>query len=337
MSFSNAARRGFTIVELLVVITICALLLTLVLPSFANARSVAQLVACQSNQRQNGISMATYSSDTNSPTIARPDMGRGNTSWRGEPTTVVNDRGVGIPTAGQDGYGATMHLGIFNQGSWMINNYGNTATLFCPGLSFERNAIGDRLIDYKTKFKQFVGYWESAGMAGTKPAMTVGYTSYMFNSILLGNGAIGTLDATSPGNLDTYTNSTLYPNTEMLRTTSGTRLSDFKSEYPVTYDQRGMGTVNNARAYHNGTGYNVLRIDGAVRFLQMGALIDAGSGTQMNAGYRTYFNAFRGRAMLLDSSQDNSVYGIIWSQNPFITTNTIWYSLPEAMRIAMTQ
>ena len=57
----------------------------------------------------------------------------------------------------------------------------------------------------------------------------------------------------------------------------------------------------------------------------------------MNASYRPFFNVFHGKTFFEDPYQDNAIYGIVFSQNPMITTNTIWYSLPEAMRIAMNQ
>jgi prepilin-type N-terminal cleavage/methylation domain-containing protein len=55
--------RGFTIVELLVVISIIALLASMLLPSLSSARKAAQITICASQLRQQGVGLNAYAVD----------------------------------------------------------------------------------------------------------------------------------------------------------------------------------------------------------------------------------------------------------------------------------
>jgi len=59
-SRSGASRHGFTIVELLVVISIITILAALLLPAISAARNSARKAGCQSNLRQLGMALQNH-------------------------------------------------------------------------------------------------------------------------------------------------------------------------------------------------------------------------------------------------------------------------------------
>jgi prepilin-type N-terminal cleavage/methylation domain-containing protein/prepilin-type processing-associated H-X9-DG protein len=59
----SVKRRGFTLVELLIVVAIIALLVAMLLPALTKARRAANQVACMSNMRQIVMAVLTYTMD----------------------------------------------------------------------------------------------------------------------------------------------------------------------------------------------------------------------------------------------------------------------------------
>ena len=57
------SRKGFTLIELMIVIAIIAILAAILVPNFIRARAQGQLTACKSNLKNLGTALEMYSTD----------------------------------------------------------------------------------------------------------------------------------------------------------------------------------------------------------------------------------------------------------------------------------
>ncbi len=62
---SKMHSKGFTFIELLVVISIISLLIAMLLPSIEKAKESGRQIACQVNLRQMGVAMESYINEWN--------------------------------------------------------------------------------------------------------------------------------------------------------------------------------------------------------------------------------------------------------------------------------
>src|SRR5437588_7046559 len=87
--------KGFTLVELLVVIGIIALLISILLPSLSKARETANRAKCASNLRQIGQAMQLYANENN---YAFPrGMYNGAGQLQGRLTDITVDNNTSLP------------------------------------------------------------------------------------------------------------------------------------------------------------------------------------------------------------------------------------------------
>src|SRR5687768_9183937 len=87
---ARRAPRGFTLVELLVVIGIIALLISILLPSLSKARRSANTAKCLANLRSLGQGQVQYASEWRGWAVP-PILGNNNELW---PGTSVKKRAV---------------------------------------------------------------------------------------------------------------------------------------------------------------------------------------------------------------------------------------------------
>ena len=83
MKFRN--RKGFTLVEIMIVVAIIGLLAAIAIPNFANARITAARNACRANLRQIQGAIVAYQVDTGSDPASANITGAYVRSWPREP------------------------------------------------------------------------------------------------------------------------------------------------------------------------------------------------------------------------------------------------------------
>ena len=93
---SQGSTSAFTLVELLVVISIISLLIAILLPALSSAQSVARMTQCASNQRQIAVANANYTTDDKNEAV-QPFQAGGN-GYRMNLLDLYLERGRVPPT-----------------------------------------------------------------------------------------------------------------------------------------------------------------------------------------------------------------------------------------------
>lgn len=104
-------RRGFTLIEVLVVSAILGVLLAILLPALSQARQSAHQTTCASNLRQwaMGISLYVQDHDATFPPASTGSYGAGSTeegaSWRYQVQPYIKSKTLGCPAT--EGFSST--------------------------------------------------------------------------------------------------------------------------------------------------------------------------------------------------------------------------------------
>ena len=125
-------RRGFTLVELLVVIGIIALLIGILLPALQKARAEAQTVQCLSNLRQIQMAWLMYVSDNHGHTSPYVDNPNNSPSYLLWPAQLQGSGWINPPNPTPD----PIPTGEPSNIAWYSTSYGiKTSVRLCPAAS----------------------------------------------------------------------------------------------------------------------------------------------------------------------------------------------------------
>lgn len=238
---STYSSRGFTLVELLVVIGIIAVLISILLPALNRAREQAKTVQCLSNMRQIGAAVQEYANQTNGILIPA--------EWRNPPTSATGGSGT-------DAWPVIMV--VMKLVPYPVTGVEGDATrtvFMCPSAITEVDNPGSSQ-DPKSRADQHGAYLAKWGSAVLQPGTTVfcGYAMNCTTSNSKGNADVPgrriPLDNDAPNYYNMRKMSQLKDSADLVLMFDGVNLN------PLSYPDR----INARHNYLRDT--NLLFVDG---------------------------------------------------------------------------